>query len=96
VNGINYVDLPGGPGYAGLDGMGPYDEVLWASPASKYGSAWDTGRAAVIQQPVKNTNLVLRGTFEIAPRHRLTGRVGRRSLRVEQEFLAQPMVEGPP
>ncbi len=73
VNGINYVDLPGGPGYAGLDGMGPYDEVLWASPASKYGSAWDTGRAAVIQQPVKNTNLVLRGTFEIAPRHRLTG-----------------------
>ena len=73
INGINYVDLPGGPGYAGLDGMGPYDEVLWASPASKYGSAWDTGRAAVIQQPVKNTNLVLRGTFEIAPRHRLTG-----------------------
>jgi iron complex outermembrane receptor protein len=47
--------------------------VLWASPTSKYGSAWDTGRAAVIQQPVKNKNLVLRGTFEIAPRHRLTG-----------------------
>ena len=73
INGINYVDLPGGPGYAGLDGMGPYDEVLWASPASKYGSAWDTGRAAVIQQPVKNKNLVLRGTYELAPRHRLTG-----------------------
>ncbi len=72
VNGINYVDLPGGPGYAGLDGMGPYDEVLWASPASKYGSAWDTGRAAVIQQPVKNTNIVLRGTFQIADAHRLT------------------------
>ena len=71
VNGINYVDLPGGPGYAGLDGMGPYDEVLWASPASKYGSAWDTGRAAVLQQPVKNTNLVTRGTFQLAPRHRL-------------------------
>ena len=71
VNGISYVDLPGGPGYAGLDGMGPYDEVLWASAASKYGSAWDTGRAAVIQQPVKNTNLVLRGTFKLAERHRL-------------------------
>jgi iron complex outermembrane receptor protein len=71
VNGINYVDLPNGPGYAGLDGMGPYDEVLWASPASKYGSAWDTGRAAVIQQPVKNTNLVLRGTFKVADKHRL-------------------------
>ena len=71
VNGINYVDLPNGPGYAGLDGMGPYDEVLWASPASKYGSAWDTGRAAVLQQPVKNMNLVTRATFKVAERHRL-------------------------
>jgi iron complex outermembrane receptor protein len=71
VNGINYVDLPNGPGYAGLDGMGPYDEVLWASPASKYGSAWDTGRAAVLQQPVKNTNLVARATFKVADRHRI-------------------------
>ncbi len=70
VNGINYIDLPGGPGYAGLDGMGPYDEALWASAASKYGSAWDTGRAAVIQQPVKNTNLVTRGTFKVGE-HRL-------------------------
>ncbi len=72
VNGINYVDLPNGPGYAGLDGMGPYDELLWNSPASKYGSAWDTGRAAVIQQPVKNTNLVTTGRFKIADKHLLT------------------------
>lgn len=71
VNGINHVDLPNGPGYAGLDGMGPYDELLWNSAASKYGSAWDTGRAAVIQQPVKNTNVVLRGTVKLADRHRL-------------------------
>jgi iron complex outermembrane receptor protein len=73
INGINYVDLPGGPGYSGLDGMGPYDELLWASPASRYGSAWDTGRAAVIQQPVTNTNLVLRGTYQFLEKHRLTG-----------------------
>ncbi|HYD83763.1 MAG TPA: TonB-dependent receptor plug domain-containing protein, partial [Opitutus sp.] len=71
VNGINLVDLPNGPGYAGLDGMGPYDEVLWASPGSKYGSAWDTGRAAVLQQPVRNTHLVTRGTFEVGE-HRVT------------------------
>ncbi|MEY2878358.1 MAG: hypothetical protein RLZZ15_738 [Verrucomicrobiota bacterium] len=71
VNGVNYIDLPGGPGYNGLDGMGPYDEVLWQSPASKYGSAWDTARAAVIQQPVKNTNLVLHGVVKIAEKHRL-------------------------
>ncbi len=72
VNGINIVDLPTNTaGYAGLDGMGPYDEVLWSSPASKYGSAWDTGRAAVLQQPVRNTNLVMRGTYKLGE-HRLT------------------------
>jgi len=69
--GINIVDLPGGPGYAGLDGMGPYDELLWSLPGAKYASAWDTGRAAVLQQPVRNSNLVTRGTFKFGP-HRVT------------------------
>jgi iron complex outermembrane receptor protein len=72
VNGINYLDLPNGPGYAGLDGMGPYDELLWNSAESKYGAAYDTARAAVLQQPVKNTNIVARGTFKVADRHRAT------------------------
>ena len=70
--GINIVDLPGGPGYAGLDGMGPYDEKLWATPSAKYASAWDTGRAAVLQQPVRNSNLVTRGTVKLGE-HRLIG-----------------------
>lgn len=66
VNGVNIVDLPtNSAGYTGLDGMGPYDELLWNSPSAKYGSAWDTGRAAVLQQPVKNTNFVGRGTFKL-------------------------------
>lgn len=66
VNGINILDLPTNTaGYAGYDGMGPYDEKLWASASSKYGSAWDTGRAAVLQQPVKNTNFVGRGSYKI-------------------------------
>ena len=64
-NGINILDLPGGAGCASVDGMGPYDEVLWASPAARFGCAWDTGRAAVLQQPVKNTNLVARGTLRL-------------------------------
>lgn len=70
--GINIVDLPGGAGYPGLDGMGPYDEKLWATPTAKYASAWDTGRAAVLQQPVRNSNWVTRGTFKIGE-HRLIG-----------------------
>lgn len=73
VNGINIVDLPTNTaGYAGFDGMGPYDELLWNSPSAKYGSAWDTGRAAVLQQPVRNTNAVLRGTLKLGE-HKLIG-----------------------
>jgi iron complex outermembrane recepter protein len=62
-NGINVLDLPGGAGCNSVDGMGAYDEGLWASQSAAFGCAWDTGRAAVLQQPVKNTNLVLRGTL---------------------------------
>jgi len=76
VNGINIVDLPTyAGGYTGLDGMGPYQEILWgatsASGSGKYGSAWDTGRAAVLQQPVKNTNFVSRGSYKLGA-HLLT------------------------
>ncbi len=65
VNGINVLDLPGQAGCSSVDGMSPYQEALWAAPASKYGCAWDTGRAAVIQQPVRNTSLVSRLTFKL-------------------------------
>jgi len=65
VNGINILDLPGQAGCSSVDGMSPYQERLWASDSAKYGCAWDTGRAAVLQQPVKNTNLVSRLTFKI-------------------------------
>ena len=61
--GINVLDLPGGAGCSSVDGMAPYDEVLWAVPTAKWACAWDTGRAAVIQQPVKNTSVVARGTL---------------------------------
>ena len=70
VNGINIIDLPTNTaGYTGLDGMGPYEEILWSATSAagngKYGSAWDTGRAAVLQQPVKNTNFVGRASFKL-------------------------------
>lgn len=80
VNGINILDLPGNTaGYAGVDGMSPYQEILWNAAGSttrsaanpygvasgKYGSAWDTGRAAVLQQPVKNTNFISRASVKL-------------------------------
>ena len=64
-NGISLLDLPGGPGCDSIDGMGAYDEKLWDAPGSAYGCAWDTGRAAVLQQPVKNTNALARATFRM-------------------------------
>ncbi len=72
--GINILDLPNGPGYAGATDMGPYDELLWAVPTAKYAAAWDSGRASVLQQAVRNINSVTRATFKLGE-HQLTGEV---------------------
>lgn len=64
-NAINVLNLPGGQGCGSIDGMAAYDYKLWDVASSKYGCAWDTGRAAVLQQPVKNDNFVSRATFKI-------------------------------
>ncbi|MEH6437451.1 TonB-dependent receptor domain-containing protein [Massilia sp. DD77] len=63
-NGISLLDLPGGPGCNSIDGMGAYDEKLWDTASAAFGCAWDTGRAAVLQQPVKNSNALARATFQ--------------------------------
>lgn len=73
TGGINVLDLPGGAGCATMAGGGAYDEVLWQIPNARYACAWDTGRAAVLQQPVKNTNLVARGTFKLNDNHSIIG-----------------------
>ncbi|MFL6659545.1 MAG: TonB-dependent receptor plug domain-containing protein, partial [Massilia sp.] len=64
-SGISVLDLPGGAGCSSIDGMGAYDEKLWDTPSAAYGCAWDTGRAAVLQQPVKNSNFVSRATVRV-------------------------------
>jgi iron complex outermembrane receptor protein len=64
-NGISLLDLPGGAGCESIDGMGAYDEKLWDTKAAAYGCAWDTGRAAVLQQPVKSNNGLARASFKV-------------------------------
>ncbi|MDO9192150.1 MAG: TonB-dependent receptor, partial [Undibacterium sp.] len=61
---INVLDLPGGAGCDSIDGQAAYDEKLWDLASSKWACAWDTGRAAVLQQPVKNDNFIARATFK--------------------------------
>jgi len=70
--GINVLDLPGGPGCGSMDGQAPYDEKLWDVPSAALACAWDTGRAAVLQQPISNLNFVLRGTAKFGE-HLLSG-----------------------
>lgn len=53
AGGINVLDLPGGEGCGAVGGQGPYDNELWATPNTALACAWDTGRAAVLQQPLE-------------------------------------------
>ncbi len=63
--GINILDLPGGAGCASMDGGMPYDEALWANPTALYACAWDTGRAAVLQQPINTLTYYGRATAKL-------------------------------
>lgn len=62
--GINNLDLPGGPGCDSVDGMGAYDDKLWAFPEAQFACAWDTGRAAVLQQPIKTVTYYGKATLQ--------------------------------
>jgi iron complex outermembrane receptor protein len=59
--GINVLDLPGAEGCAAVPGQGPYDAELWATPEAALACAWDTGRAAVLQQPLETLTWLGRG-----------------------------------
>jgi iron complex outermembrane recepter protein len=63
--GINVLDLPGQPGCSAVDGMAPYDDALWAFPEAQFACAWDTGRAAVLQQPLDTLTYTARGVFAL-------------------------------
>jgi len=69
AGGINILDLPGGAGCESMDGGMAYDEVLWAVPTAQYACAWDTGRAAVIQQPIQTLTYYGRGVVRISGDH---------------------------
>ncbi|WP_423142915.1 TonB-dependent receptor domain-containing protein [Parablastomonas sp. CN1-191] len=60
--GINTLDLPGGAGCESMDGGMAYDEQLWNTPSAQYACSWDTGRAAVIQQPIQTLTYYGRAT----------------------------------
>ena len=63
--GLNVLDLPGAEGCGSITGQAPYDHLLWNVPSAALACAWDTGRAAVLQQPLKDTNVVARATAKL-------------------------------
>ena len=72
--GINPLDLPGGGGCGQIDGMAAYDTRLWNFPQAEFACAWDTGRAAVLQQPIKTVTFVTRGVLRLGE-HELAAEV---------------------
>ena len=67
--GINVLDLPGGAGCDTMDGGLAYDEQLWNAPGARFACAWDTGRAAVLQQPIETLTYFGRGVLRVGGRH---------------------------
>jgi iron complex outermembrane receptor protein len=72
IGGINILDLPGGAGCESMNGGMAYDEVLWAVPTAQYACAWDTGRAAVLQQPIQTLTYYARGVLRISGKHEVS------------------------
>jgi iron complex outermembrane receptor protein len=72
AGGINPLDLPGAAGCDSVDGGMAYDEVLWALPTAQYACSWDTGRAAVIQQPIQTLTYYGRGVLRLGESHQVS------------------------
>jgi iron complex outermembrane receptor protein len=83
--GINILDLPGGAGCESVDGGLAYDEQLWANPGARFACAWDTGRAAVIQQPLETLTYYARGTVRLSE-HELFAEVTGSDAQSEKRF----------
>lgn len=72
AGGINILDLPGGAGCDSVNGGMAYDEVLWNLATAQYACSWDTGRAAVIQQPIQTLTYYGRGVVRLGGDHELS------------------------
>jgi iron complex outermembrane receptor protein len=91
--GVSLLDLPGGKGCTSIPGMAPYDEKIWLSPGAAYGCAWDTGRAAVLQQPVQNNNALGRATFKVGE-HELFAELVGSQVNVKKTFSPNQISPG--
>jgi len=69
--GVNPLRLPGGAGCASVDGGMNYDSVLWNNASAALACAWDTGRAATLQQPISTLTYYGRATARFGGGHEI-------------------------
>ena len=62
LGGVNPLRLAGGAGCDSVDGGLNYDSVLYNTPNAALACAWDTGRAATLQQPIQTLTYYSRAT----------------------------------
>lgn len=74
TGGINVLDLPGGAGCETFDGGMAYDHALWSNNPAFYACAWDTGRAATLQQPIDTLTYYGRATLALGD-HKISAEV---------------------
>jgi iron complex outermembrane recepter protein len=70
--GINLLDIPGQAGCESMDGGMAYDAQLWNNAAASFACAWDTGRAAVIQQPIETLTYYGRAVGRVFDDHEIS------------------------
>jgi iron complex outermembrane recepter protein len=71
TGGINVLNLPGGAGCESIEGQTPFRSLLWpGSTNSAYACAYDTGKAATLQQPQETLTYLFRGVA-MAGEHKL-------------------------
>jgi iron complex outermembrane recepter protein len=83
--GINTLDLPGGAGCDSVNGGLAYDEQLWAVPGARFACAYDTGRVAVLQQPLQTLTYYGRGTVQFG-QHQLFAEVTGSDAKSSKQF----------
>ena len=94
AGGINPLALPGGAGCESMDGGMAYDYALWTSPNNYYACAWDTGRAAVLQQPIETLTYYTKATVNLGGGHQLAAELTGSSADSAKSFSNAQLTSG--
>lgn len=93
VGSINLLNLPGGAGCDAYDNQGAYGWQVWDFNSARYACAWDYPRAQSLQQPVQNTNVVSRASFNFGNGHEAFVEFVGSHIEIEKSFEAAQITQ---